>query len=196
MLQNLQKLKTGTIRVFIVDDYKLSRIGLRFVLNEDEQLNVVGEAESAEAALEMIQTLRPDIVLMDLGLPGMNGIEATRAIKEYDENIKVIVLTSREEEEDVVAALKAGAHAYCLKNSASKSIIDIIKEVSSGAAWLDSTIASLVLSLFRKSGVMEKPAMDSKHGVSFNIELTEREFDILRLIAEGKGYLEDSGSPE
>ena len=104
----------GVISVIIVEDYKLTRVGLKSTLNEYEHINVVGEAEDAVEGIALIEKLKPDVVLMDLGLPGMNGLEATIKIKEKGLNSKVIILTSHERGEEVIAALGSGANAYCL----------------------------------------------------------------------------------
>ncbi len=105
-----------TVSVVIIEDYKLTRVGLKSTLNEYEHIDVVGEAEDAQKGIEIIEKLQPKVVLMDLGLPGMNGLEATIKIKEMGLNTKVIILTSHERGEEVIAALGAGANAYCLKD--------------------------------------------------------------------------------
>ena len=98
------ELKEKTLEVVIVEDYKLTRFGLKATLNDFEGITVVGEAENAEEGLKIIERTKPDVVLMDLGLPGMNGIEATQKLKEISPDSKVIILTSHEREEEVVAA--------------------------------------------------------------------------------------------
>ena len=105
--------KTNAIRVVIIEDYKLTRVGLRYALNEFENINVVGESETAEEGIEIIKNKKPDIVLMDLGLPGINGLEAIIKLKEKMTDLKVIVLTSHEREEEVIAAFGSGANGYC-----------------------------------------------------------------------------------
>ena len=96
--------QTKDIGLIIVEDYKLTRVGLRSVLNEFEGLSVIGEAQSGEEAIEKVKSLKPDVVLMDLGLPGMNGLEATTKIKEIMPNCEVIMLTSHERDEEITAA--------------------------------------------------------------------------------------------
>ena len=112
--------KSGTvvekqvIKVAIIEDFKLTRVGLRCALNENNDMNVVAEAEDAIEGLKLIERSKPDVILMDLGLPGMNGIEATIKVKEMCPDTKVIALTSHDREEEVIAALSSGASAYCL----------------------------------------------------------------------------------
>jgi DNA-binding NarL/FixJ family response regulator len=196
MLQQVLKNQTTTIRVMIIDDYKLSRLGLKTVLSKDDEIELIGEAEDGETGLQLVHQLLPDVVLMDLSLPGIDGIEATRRLKALHEEIKVIVLTSHTEEENVLAALEAGANAYCVKSHSTHKLVETIKEVFDGAAWLDSAIAETALKILRKSLQNTTPEHTPTNRVSLNIELTEHEFDVLRLIAEGKGYCEDCGMQE
>ena len=115
------------IRIIIIEDFKLTRVGLRCALNSNDDIDVVAESDNATDGIELIQKYKPDIVLMDLGLTGMNGIEATLKIKEYDKNIKVIALTSHDREEEVIAALSSGAMAYCLKDIDPYKLADVIR---------------------------------------------------------------------
>ena len=138
------------ISVVIVEDYKLTRVGLRSALNEFENINVIGEAEDASVGLEIIKKENPDVVLMDLGLPEMNGIEATQKVKEISPKTKVIILTSHDREEEVLAALGSGASAYCLKDIDPKTLSSVIANVAKGACWLDSAVAQVALNLFPK----------------------------------------------
>src|ERR1035437_521286 len=108
--------KRRNLRVIIVEDFKLTRVGLRCALNSNEDIEVVAECENAIIGLTLIEKHKPDVVLMDLGLPEMNGIEATIKVKEMLPNTKIIALTSHDREEEVIAALASGAHGYCLKD--------------------------------------------------------------------------------
>ena len=175
---------TRSVEIVLVEDYKLTRIGLKSTLNEYEGINVSNEAESAEEGLRIIKEIKPDVVLMDLGLPGMNGIEATQQIKAFDGNIKVIILTSHERDEEVLASLGSGANAYCLKDIEPDMLVEVIKSVNDGAAWLDPAIAKTALKLFPKpeSGrdYNSSKALDPKS------KLTEREFEVLGLVVKGK----------
>lgn len=176
------------VTVVIVEDYKLTRVGLRSTLNEYENINVIGEAEDAKIGLEVIKKEKPDVVLMDLGLPEMNGIEATQKVKEIAPNTKVIILTSHDREEEVLAALGSGASAYCLKDIDPNTLVSVIKNVSKGACWLDSAVAKVALSLFPKP---ENTTIQNHGEISdARAQLTEREFEVLRLLVKGKSNTE------
>lgn len=176
------------INVVIVEDYKLTRVGLRSTINEFENIKVVGEAEDAIKGLEIIQQLKPQVVLMDLGLPEINGIEATQKIKEILPDTKVIILTSHDREEEVLAALGSGASAYCLKDIAPQTLASVIRNVAQGACWLDSAIAQIALNLFPKP---ENLTLQNNAEISdARAQLTEREFEVLRLLVKGKSNTE------
>jgi DNA-binding NarL/FixJ family response regulator len=180
--------KTELVRVIIVEDYKLTRVGLRSTINEFENIRVIAEAEDAAAGLELISRDKPEIVLMDLGLPEMNGIEATQKIREISPDTKVIILTSHDREEEVLAALGSGANAYCLKDIDPNTLSNVIRNVSKGACWLDPAIAKVALSLFPKP---ENTNLNTTSEVSdARAQLTEREFEVLRLLVKGKSNTE------
>ncbi len=184
----MTSIKTEAVKIIIVEDYKLTRVGLRSSLNEFEGIEVIGESETGEAGLQMVKELSPDLVLMDLGLPGMNGIEATQEIKAFDENIKVVVLTSHERDEEVLAALGSGANAYCLKDIEPNTLVSVIKNVKKGAAWLDPNIAQVALKLFPKP---ESTKVLNSVGISdARAQLTEREMEVLKLLVKGKSNTE------
>ncbi len=177
-----------TISVIIIEDFKLTRVGLRCALNSNEDIKVVAESDNATDGLRMIEQHSPDIVLMDLGLAGMNGIEATVKVKEMNKDIKVIALTSHDREEEVIAALSSGAMAYCLKDIDPAKLADVIRDVSNGVCWLDPVIARKVLDAFPKQetiGILKDKA--SEEG---RVPLTEREFEVLRHLVEGKSNTE------
>ncbi len=176
------------INVVIVEDYKLTRVGLRSTINEFENITVVGEAEDAIKGLEIIESKKPQVVLMDLGLPEMNGIEATQKVREISPESKVIILTSHDREEEVLAALGSGASAYCLKDIDPKTLASVIRNVSKGACWLDPAIAQVALNLFPKP---ENTNLQGSGDMSdARAQLTEREFEVLRLLVKGKSNTE------
>ena len=187
MLTAIQE-KNEVVRVVIVEDYKLTRVGLRSTINEFENITVVGEAEDAIKGLEIIKKENPDVVLMDLGLPGMNGIEATQKVREFCPETKVVILTSHDREEEVMAALGSGANAYCLKDIDPNTLAAVIKDVAKGACWLDPAVAKVALNLFPKP---ENTGLSSNTEVSdARAQLTEREFEVLRLLVKGKSNTE------
>lgn len=188
MNQAPSQVENAVIRLVLVEDYKLVRIGLRSVLNEDPRIEVVGEAETGEQGIDLIRQLKPDLVILDLGLPGIDGIEVTKRIKEFDDTIKIVILTSHEVEDEVLAALSAGANAYCLKEITSNRLIEVVKSVYEGAAWLDPAIAGMALEMFSSGGTLK--SRGSAAGARSDLQLTDRESQVLQLLVEGKSNSE------
>lgn len=181
-------IQIDVVKVIIVEDYKLTRVGLRASLNEFDGIEVIAESETAEAGIQKIKDLKPDVVLMDLGLPGINGIEATQQIKDFDKDIKIIVLTSHERDEEVLASLGSGAQAYCLKDIEPNTLVNVIKNIKQGAAWIDPGVAQVALKLFPKP---ESTKVLNSAGISdARAHLTEREMEVLRLLVKGKSNTE------
>ncbi len=179
---------SDVISVIIVEDYKLTRVGLKSTLNEYDHINVVGEAEDAVEGIALIEKLKPDVVLMDLGLPGMNGLEATIKIKEKGLNSKVIILTSHERGEEVIAALGSGANAYCLKDISPETLSSVIKNVAEGACWVDPGVSSVALNFFPKP---ENVSLLQTNDVpDARAQLTERELEVLKHLVKGKSNTE------
>jgi DNA-binding NarL/FixJ family response regulator len=166
------------IRILIADDHPLFRSGLRALLESVSDTEVVGEATSGEEAVELTRTLTPDVVVMDLNMPGLNGIEATRQIVEDAKDVHVLVMTMHEDEESVFAALRAGARGYQLKGAAQAETLRAIRAVANGEAILGPVIAT------RLQGYLTAPPI-SDPGDAFP-QLTERELDVLNLLAERK----------
>ena len=182
------ELERKTISVIIVEDFKLTRVGLRCALNANEDIKVVAESDNALDGLELIARYNPNIVLMDLGLAGMNGIEATMKIKEMNRDIKVIALTSHDREEEVIASLSAGAMAYCLKDIDPAKLADVIRDVVNGVCWLDPDIARKVLDAFPKQETLG--ILRDKNSEEGRVPLTEREFEVLKHLVDGKSNTE------
>ena len=182
------ELERKTISVIIVEDFKLTRVGLRCALNANEDIKVVAESDNALDGLELISRYNPNIVLMDLGLAGMNGIEATMKIKEMNRDIKVIALTSHDREEEVIASLSAGAMAYCLKDIDPAKLADVIRHVVNGVCWLDPVNARKVLDSFPKQETLG--ILRDKNSEEGRVPLTEREFEVLKHLVDGKSNTE------
>ena len=183
-MQNFEK---HAVKVFIVEDYKLTRVGLRMALNEFDDIEVIGEAEDAEKGLEMMKELKPDVILMDLGLPGMSGLEATQRAQDIIPDSKIIILTSHGQEEEVLAALGTGAKGYCLKDISPETLALVIKNIALGGCWLDPNIANYVLNTL--------PVPENLNFLYSNrnpqkVQLTERETEVLRLLVKGKSNTE------
>lgn len=177
------------IRIILIEDHTLTRFGLKTAFGESKEVEVVGEAETGEEGITVTREIKPDIVLMDLGLPGINGIEATQKIKAEDENTKVIILTSHNNEEEVWAALGAGANAYCLKDIEPDRLIHVVGSVHDGAAWLDPAIADIVLKGISSRPAKKITAINSLES-SDKAQLTERELEVLKLLVEGNSNAE------
>lgn len=181
--------ETRVIKLFIVEDYHLTRMGLMAVLSDFPQLKFIGEAESAEEALQQMANVVPDILLLDLGLPGMNGIEMAQEVRKRWPDVKIVILTSHNEEQEVIAALGAGAQAYVLKDVKSERLVHVLETVQDGAVWLDPAIASMVLTLVNDPSALsaQKKAVSTDGGsASPESELTDRELEVLQLIVAGK----------
>ncbi len=167
------------IRVLLVDDHTIVRQGLRALLESQEGIEVVGEAEDGRHAFEKAEQLIPDIVVLDITMPNLNGIEATRQIKKLNSEIKVIVLTVHDSEEYVHQILQAGASGYLLKESAVSDLVSAINAVTKGDIFLSPTISKVVVKDYIKHTEGESKVFDS-----LDI-LTGREREVLQLIAEG-----------
>lgn len=174
--------------VLIVEDHALTRFGLKTVFEAEEIFDKVLEAQNAKTGIELIEKNPVDLVIMDLGLPDIDGIEATRILKEKNSSIKIVILSSHEQEEDVIKSLKAGAAAYCTKDVAPEKLIDISKSVLKGAAWFDPKVAQYVLDAAVKSPAETDNKESLKQQIiepKEQINLTLREKQVLALIAQG-----------
>ena len=180
--------QTRAISVVIIEDFKLTRVGLRCALNANPDIEVVGECEDAFEGLETIKKTNPDVVLMDLGLPKMNGIEATIKVKEFNPKIKVIALTSHDREEEVLAALSSGATAYCLKDIDPTKLADVVRDVAKGVCWLDPEVAQMALNSFPK--VESTRILSNSMSQEGRVPLTEREYEVLKHLVMGKSNTE------
>lgn len=166
------------VKVLIVDDSKLTIVGLKTTLKQFDDIEILGFANDGHAAIEMAKTLKPDIILMDIGMPSMDGIKATKEIKKDGSKAKIIMLTSHESEQDVLDALSAGANSYCMKDVDPEILVAVVKSTYDGASWLDPRIARIVLDKF-----VDRFGKFLKNENTSN--LTEREVDVLNLIAKG-----------
>ena len=171
------------INILIVEDHELTRFGLKTTFEDVDFIGVIYEASSAEDALEIFKNNPIDVVIMDLGLPNMNGIEATQAIHNLNKDTKIIILTSHNDEKEVLNSLKAGANAYCSKEINLQRLVQVVQSVADGAAWFDPSIAHVVRQATAKSEVVP----DEKYK---DYDLTAREAQILKLMTEGHSNME------
>ena len=169
------------IRVMIVDDHAILRDGIRSLLDRQERIAVVGEASNGREALARVEELQPDIVLMDIAMPVMDGLEATRRVKEENPEIKVLILTQHDSQEYVAPLLKAGASGYVLKRSGGREVVTAIRQVYEEGAFLEPGVARHVLRDYAQTIEGEKPGKPS---------LTERERQVLELVVEGRSNKE------
>ena len=175
-----------TSNILIIEDHELTRFGLKTAFEACDFLGEIYEAESAEKGLEVFDNNQIDLIVMDLGLPGMDGIEATKQIKLKKDDIKIVVLTSHNDEQEVLNCLKAGANAYCSKEINPKRLIQVVQSVLDGAAWFDPSISHIVLDAASKT--QEKQGETAKPEKDYG--LTTRETQILKLITEGYSNIE------
>ena len=170
--------------LLIVEDHELTRFGLKTTFEDVDYVDVIYEASSGEDALEVFKNNKIDLVIMDLGLPKMNGIETTQALHAVNPDVKVIILTSHNDEKEVLNSLKAGANAYCSKEINLPRLVQVVQSVSEGAAWFDPSIAHIVLQATSTSKIDDK---DTNYK---NYDLTTREAQILKLMTEGYSNME------
>ena len=168
------------IRVFLCDDHTLFRQGIRKLLELEHDIEVVGEESNGQAMLENLKKTDPDVILMDIAMPGMNGVIATSKVKKILPQTRIIILTVYEDETHVFNAIKAGAMGYLLKDVSIDELVEAIHSVYKGEALIQPRIAAKVLKEFT---MLDKRTM--KEGDKFYNDLTEREKEVLRLIALG-----------
>lgn len=170
--------------ILIIEDHELTRFGLKTAFESCDFIGEIYEADSAEKGVEIAAEKDINLIIMDLGLPGMNGIEATKKIKELNKDIKIVILTSHNDEQEVINSLKAGANAYCSKEINPKRLIQVVLSVLDGAAWFDPSISHIVLEAATRTSGTETVKLEKDYG------LTSRETQILKLITEGYSNIE------
>jgi len=170
----------GKIQVILADDHTVVRQGLRVLLEAEQDITVVGEAETGRQAVQLVRKHAPDVVVMDIAMPGLNGLEATRQIMKEAPNVKVLALSSYSDDEYVHQLTEAGAAGYLLKQTAAAELIKAVREVRKGNAFFSPAISKRLLERYREAFLSGVP------GRKRNPVLTSREAEVLQLIAEGK----------
>jgi len=179
-------MKAHPIRILLVEDDELFRLGLVTRLQQEAELEIVAEAEDGETAIALTQHHPVDVVVLDVGLPGIGGVEACRQIKQHQPELPVLVLTSHSQKPLINRLVEAGANGYCLKGIASEFLLLAIRSVAAGASWWDATATREIQAVFQSEGgepaVQESPIPENP--------LTKREQEILALVAAGKSNQE------
>ncbi len=176
------------IKVLLVEDHTMIRMGTALVIEKTDGITLVAQAEDGQQGVDMAKEYLPDVVLMDIGLPVIDGIEATRQIKELNLNCKILIFTSRDNDDDVFAALAAGADGYIMKGATPEQLTSAIVAVNEGTAWLDPAIARLVLSNVQRQNqtTSEASVTEVNYKTAKNtFGLTDREMEVLALIVDG-----------
>ncbi len=183
----------SAIRVVLVEDHDLTRAGMRMTLQQHDSVEVVGEAANGMDGLKAVHQKHPDIAIVDIGLPDIDGIEVTRRLKAEDPNIKVLILTLRDNDQTVLAAFAAGADSYCMKDIGSADLLTALQTTREGNSWIDPAVARTVLGQMRgqstapgSSTVQINAAEPEFTQIIEASPLTERELEVLQLIVEGR----------
>jgi DNA-binding NarL/FixJ family response regulator len=174
-------------RVLLVKDHKILRDGIRALLDRSNEFTVVGDVENGPEALEVCSEIRPDIVLMDIGLRGLNGVDTTTELLRHCPSVKIIMLSTYDDEESVVSSIRAGARGYVVKRASSGDVLDALRAVARGGSYLSPHATEQRLTRVRRGGG------DTAGRHPLLAELTPREFQVLSLIVEGKASKEIAG---
>lgn len=176
------------IRVILIEDHKLMRVGLKSLFEKYDDISIVTEAESGKEGIEKVKVHKPDVVIIDVGLNDISGVEAAKRILAEQGDVKIMMLTSHLRESDIMESLKAGVYAYVLKDINSDMLAMVLRSVNDGAMWLDPKVVPII----RESGNGMIPAK-AKNRANFKAShgnLTEREYEVLKLVVDGKSNYE------
>ena len=172
------------IKILLVEDQKLMRIGIKSLFSDYPEMEVIGEAVNGKEAVEKAKLIKPDIILMDIGLPDISGIDATKQILENNDNIKVIILTSHIDEVELNASLVAGANAYIIKDISTEFLMSVIKMVKAGAIWIDPKVVPFIRD--KNNGVIPSRQLSRSAFRQNHSNLTQREYEVLKLVVDGQ----------
>lgn len=161
MAEQTSDASAPSINVLLVEDHQLTRLGLKVALHRTKDIHVIGEASNGQEAVTMAEKLKPDVILMDVGMPVMDGIQAASQIVNRDSSMKIIMLTQHDNDADIMASLAAGASGYCLKDVEPDRLYTAIRSVSTGDVWLDSAVASRVLKHYSANAALASVPLDS-----------------------------------
>lgn len=176
------------IKILLVEDQKLMRIGIKSLFSDYPEMEVIGEAVNGKEAVEKAKLVKPDVVLLDLGLPDFSGIDAAKQILEHNDKIKIIALTSHINEAELNGSLSAGINAYIIKDISTDFLMNIIKMVKAGAMWLDPQVVPFI----RDKDNVTIPSRQLSRSVfrQNHSNLTQREYEVLKLVVDGQSNSE------
>ena len=166
--------------VLLVDDHKIMRDGIKAILNRSSEFRVAGEAENGTDAVQFVKKFRPQLVLMDIGLPGLNGVETTAEILRHQPDCKVVILSMYDDENSVVSAVRSGARAFILKRASDNDLLEALRMVAAGGMYLSPQVSDRLLTRIQKGD------LESRAVPTVLESLSPREVQVLRLVAEGK----------
>ena len=166
--------------VLLVDDHKIMRDGIKAILNRSSEFRVVGEAENGTDAVQFVRKCRPQIVLMDIGLPGLNGVETTAEILRHQPDCKVVILSMYDDEHSVVSAVRSGARAFILKRASDNDLLEALRMVAAGGMYLSPQVSDRLLTRIQKGD------LEARQTPKLLEALSPREVQVLRLVADGK----------
>ena len=172
------------IKIMLVEDQKLMRIGIKSLFNDYPDMEIIGEASGGKDAIEKAKLIKPDVILMDIGLSDVNGIDACKKILEYNCNIKIVMLTSHINEAELQASLTAGANAYVIKDISTEFLMSIIKMVKEGAMWIDPHVVPFIRD--KNNGVIPSRQISRSEFKQNHSNLTQREYEVLKLVVDGQ----------
>jgi DNA-binding NarL/FixJ family response regulator len=166
--------------VLLVEDHKIMRDGIKAILSRSGEFRVVGEAETGTDAVQFVKRLHPAMVLMDIGLPGLNGVETTAEIMRHHPDCKIVILSMYDDENSVVSAIRSGARAFILKKASDSDLLEALRVVAQGGAYLSPQVSDRLLTRIQKGD------LESRQAPSTLESLSPRELQVLRLVADGK----------
>ena len=166
--------------ILLVDDHKIMRDGIKAILRHTDEFRIVAEAENGSDAVQLARKTHPSIILMDIGLPGLNGIESTTEILRYSPEAKIIILSMFDDEHSVVSAIRSGARAFVLKKASDSDLLDALRTVAKGGSYLSPQVSDKLLHRIQRGDLESKPVASALEGLS------PRELQVLRMVAEGK----------
>jgi DNA-binding NarL/FixJ family response regulator len=168
------------VDVLLVDDHKIMRDGIKAILNRSSEFRVAGEAENGTDAVQFVKKFRPQLVLMDIGLPGLNGVETTAEILRHQPDCKVVILSMYDDEDSVVSAVRSGARAFILKRASDNDLLEALRMVAAGGMYLSPQVSDRLLTRIQKGDLEARQMPQALESLS------PREVQVLRLVADGK----------